>query len=357
MKNVVLFLLLSVVSFLTYGQESKTLDDWAKVYFGADASYLPSEYLPKLTVYDKAEFNVTYDLAQDEDGLVLHKDNFSYEGESGLDAYLGLLAGVKIESGDVLAINNISSIVCCRSDLIYCHIFDSEFKELTKSNGLRVSFINGNTQTGGYIVGFARSGTYYFPVCGGAFNSDGCLVRIEEDKNVNLSIKRFRAIAKFELTMPENLNRNTLLNVKVKAYDANGEEVPVLNVSENQWDYNVTTRRATFTPVYDYSCLVSSLSRGGYLCATGVAFYIDTLTSNWDYIYDSETADRNVVASNLHVSSAGGSLSVSGTDGKPYQVYALSGQKAYDGTDAKVPLPTGIYVVKFNGEAVKAVVK
>lgn len=355
-------MLSSLISFVTYGQESVNINDLAKKFFGDTASYLPSNYISKLKVYDQAEFSIVYDLSKDKDGLVLHRNNFSSEDSfigtsDSLDGYLGLLAGVAIENGDVLSIIKSDTCYdCCRSPIPnkpLFNVFDSEFNMLSYNNGIVFSRLNGNE----YTVGFNKKDTIYVSTCGGAYANEDCVATYNPDYSTFcMTFYRFRAIARYELDFPEDFTRSKLLQIGVKAYDAHGVEVPVANVSKEQWDFNRSTGRATFKPVYNYKSASPTNCTDGYLNATGIAFYIDLTTLKWYPIY-TMTSERVVSTSSVHVCSSVGALSVTGIDGQPYQVYALSGQKIYDGIEEKISLPSGFYVVKFKGEAVKAVVK
>lgn len=351
--KVIFAISLLMFSVVALSQTPTNLNDIVKTYMGETYSYQVDDYISKLPVYDQSTFVIKGDLKSDFKDVVVCADVYE-EGVNDGTGYVGLLAGVKVEPGDVLEVNN-SSEYDCEYGYSRFGLFDVQFNKCPDGKNKDVYSIGETNSTSThFLIMFSSSATVYIPIIGCTYRDPACAVASDDDKtSVDMSFHRFREIVSYSVTLPSvtvPYSPSVLLNATVKAYDKHGVEVDILNNSTEQW--SVSGDIATFTPVYNCTFKHDNVTQiGGYVKANGELAVVNLKNG------EVTTAASEVVASSIQISASDGSLSVAGTDGQPYQVYALSGQKVYDGADAKVALPAGIYVVRFNGESVKAVVR
>lgn len=79
---------------------------------------------------------------------------------------------------------------------------------------------------------------------------------------------------------------------------------------------------------------------------------------NFKTILEDPTAVQTVAdaTESIRVFAASGSIVIAGADGLPAEVYTLSGQKVYAGTDARIDgLPAGAYIVRIASKAYKVI--
>lgn len=347
MKKVLFAILLLMLPAVTFSQQS--MDEIVKEYMGADHSYLVSDYIDKIPVYDQTEFKVIGDLTTDFKDVVVCADvEEDGEVETG---YIGLLAGVKVEPGDMLEVNK-NSGYRCDYGINRFGLFDVQFCRYTSGKTQDVySIPESQTLSDHFLIMFSLSATVYIPINGCTYKDPACAAQgYNVPTSIDMSFHRFRKIVSYSVTLPNvgAYTPSTLVNATVKAYDKNGDEVDIKNTSVEQW--TVSGDIATFTPVYD--CVFDGVtSLAGYVKADCEPAVVNLKSG------EVVTAERPVAAAQLYACGADGTLSVSGTSGQTYSVYSLSGRKVFRGTGTKLALPAGVYVVRFNGKAVKAVVK
>lgn len=240
MKNVIIavvLLLCTAVSMSAQQNKSTScsLDDFAKAVFGNKASFSPSDLLNQIKVYDDTMTHVTGTLMKD---FAVLKGTIDEEETEGV---MGLWGGLKVEANDIVVIDENSKFTYGYPD--GSGVYDDKF---CKKTGLKKDskFMNGHQYK--YIYRFSDNTTVYFSLNEVEYDcdyddgpSDLVLpynVRIDATDNIDVTLRRFRQIARYEVvSYPDVLfEKSSLLGVQIKAYDVNGKVVPILNKLESQ---------------------------------------------------------------------------------------------------------------------------
>lgn len=361
MRNVIMVALLLICAGVcaTAQQTSCSIDDFAKGVFGESASFSTDEYLGRIKVYDDTMTHVTGNLAKD--FAVIAKTN-----SEGLTAVIGLVGGLHVETGDIVVVDENSKYTygVMAGNGVYNASFEREkafIKDFRYTSDGELA----------YLYRFSKEeidANIYFSIsefdyeCGDEDAEEYVLYNpkeFDEDGNIDVTIRRFRRIVKYEVdALPDFLfEKKSLLGINVRAYDVHGNAVAILNKLESQWQIDETKRTATFTPILPYkfdSNVKPDWYLDGYIKAIeaeGVSLAIDienksVLTS----VDDANSATPRVAAID-------GGIAISGCDGCGVDVYSVDGEKVYSGRGPQVCLPSGLYIVRVDGLALKVVVR
>lgn len=344
---------------------SCSLDDFAKQVFGESASFTPRDYLSKIKVYDADSTHVTGSLTKD--FAVLAK---ALSSEANITGIVGLWGGLKVEANDIVVIDDDSKFSYGTPDesgvydekfYVYDDYKSDIYKPHSLSAGCRAKF----------IYRFSKQATIYFSINEHEYDcneedADFYVIpygncKIEDDNNIDVTIRRFRQIAKYEVSNIPSLlfEKKSLLSIKIEALDVDGKVVPIVNKLESQWQIDENTGIATFTPILPYEFKGSWSSRKYFYLddyikaveANGVSLAIDI--NNKSVV----TSLNDVKQAAPRVTAIDGGIAISGCDDCGVDVYSIDGKKVYSGHDSQVCLPGGIYIVRVDGKAVKVVVK
>lgn len=344
---------------------SCSLDGFVKQVFGESASFTPSDYLSKIKVYDADSTHVTGSLTKD--FAVLAK---ALSSEANMTGFVGLWGGLKVEANDIVVIDDDSKFTYGTMD--ESGVYDEKFyvyedyeSDIYKPTSLSAGCL------AKFIYRFSKQATVYFSInehkydCSDEDADDYVIPYrgsdINAQNNIDVTIRRFRQIAKYEVgDIPSVLfEKGSLLQIKIKALDVDGKVVPILNKLESQWQVDANTGIATFTPILPcefkgYWSYAKNFYLDDYIKAVeanGVSLAIDI--NNKSVV----TSINDVKPAAPRVTAIDGGIAISGCDDCGVDVYSIDGKKVYSGHDSQVCLPGGFYIVRVDGKAVKVVVK